>query len=53
MKKIKETKNSITYKSNRGHILHITCHYAKETPDGLWEDVYHYLDYIGFFDNLK
>ncbi len=52
MKKIKETKKSVTFRSNRGHILHITCHYAKKTPDGFWEDVYNVLERCGVFEGI-
>lgn len=49
---MKKSKNMVVVKTNRGHILVMTCKYAKETPDGFWESVYGALEHIGVFKDL-
>ena len=49
---MKKSKNRVVIKTNRGHTLVITAHYAKKTPDGFWESVRGALEYIGVFDGL-
>ena len=53
MEKIKETKNSITYKSNRGYTLTIRCHYPKENPPNAIEIITDAMAYVGLSDGLK
>lgn len=53
MNKIKETKNSVTYRSNRGHTLQITCHYPKKNPESAVEEITCALAYLGVLMGLK
>lgn len=46
-------KNSKIIKTNRDKTLIITAHYADETPERLWNEVYDYLESIGFFANIN
>lgn len=53
MRKIKETNNSVTYISNRGHTLTIRCHYPKRNPPNAVEIITDALAHIGIFDGLN
>ena len=46
----KNSKYRKVVKNNRGNTLIMTCHFADETPDGLWDELYAYLKSIGIFD---
>lgn len=53
MRKIKETNNSVTYISNRGHTLTIRCHYPKKNPKDYIEQITDCLAHLGVFDGLQ
>lgn len=38
-------------KTNRGQTIVFKPYYRKKEPEGLWEDVYRALLYMGFFEN--
>ncbi|MFA6528061.1 MAG: hypothetical protein WCT46_00800 [Candidatus Gracilibacteria bacterium] len=48
----KKRKGEVVYTTNRGIKIHIIPHYAKKTPEGLWEDVYEALRRMGVFDGI-
>ena len=53
MQKIKETKNSITYRSNKGYILQMHCNYPKKNPRGVIEAITDVLTHLKVFDGLN
>lgn len=53
MQKIKETKNSITYKLNRGDIYHIQCHYSRKNPVNTLEAITDALAHVGAFEGMR